>query len=826
MFIKTSNKTVKKVLTPEEFGANPYMKPLDGRLEMGVNFPTITYTPLGNGTTRITSSVSNVFTDEDLNKSFCGLYANYNESIPEGDPIDSFAPNKISSRYSTVIQVENAENIIVDFQYSGDDKSNTNQSFTGKGYIFFDNSAALNNTFNSYYNDLDNEGKRYIVFKSLATSNYKLICYVAPELDEIQVKSKDLYALTSNSMNARIKFGIEDYYWYEAYYGGNTKFIQPQTLINLQDTKCTFVFNNVQICPPHRFLKGSQNFTRKILSLASNIEGITAFINFNNYAEMQSLIDGGNFDKEHFQLQAGSAGKGGEYTNEDDSLLDDVKNFHYQYFNNFTFKGDSAAGSMNSSGKGGGTFFILDKGLCDFYPESDFKNSSLETKIKISQNKAGLNSSFSNPGYHDNVLEIDDPTGQGNYFATSAMGGENRHNAAVIKRDGVDEAFLFLLTQSRGNPWWGFYDNFYVDPLNRVPWYSIGGAISQPPFSSIRHNMIQDIPVVGNIYTVSKHYAKTSNLNANNVFEVQTEYQNSIRTSVCWTTVLGKTSGNIDITTEIPINGKPIELQCGDEFKIVGDSTNTVYKVIGKNRGSWSSFAMEARIDGSHSIGYLYFYLTLDKNLPSDLPLTFEIEIIVSTSQVLLDGIARDARILYKGIYAYGGLNKSTSFNAEILSTPDISGHMAYTQAEITKYFRDVDFNNGFWRENTGSHQAPSYSVDGSNVLPIRYYPKGVWLINCKNRMRGGTSFSWMGSGISKIAYENQRKIYEQENYIPNYVETEGIQHPPKYRIYNTPNAVGTSLNNPDYSVEQYDTDTNAPDLPKPILDITKKLKQ
>ena len=115
------------------------------------------------------------------------------------------------------------------------------------------------------------------------------------------------------------------------------------------------------------------------------------------------------------------------------------------------------------------------------------------------------------------------------------------------------------------------------------------------------------------------------------------------------------------------------------------------------------------------------------------------------------------------GISSFGpvGLNPQTSgmgidaeFGSGLFTTENVAGHVAYNQAEHTYYFRNVDFNSGFWRENTNS-RPNEFTVTNPEtgtqrrLRSLRYYSKGHRLINVRNApvgewgsRRGGVN-SW-----------------------------------------------------------------------------------
>jgi hypothetical protein len=102
------------VYTLEQFGGQAWYLPADGRLQEGIQYPLINFTPAGadagflkelglKGTNYTLISVqdnANFFPTDIVGKSFCGLFAHQNPSTPDYTAVDAFYPQELGSRYA------------------------------------------------------------------------------------------------------------------------------------------------------------------------------------------------------------------------------------------------------------------------------------------------------------------------------------------------------------------------------------------------------------------------------------------------------------------------------------------------------------------------------------------------------------------------------------------------------------------------------------------------------------------------------------------------------------------------------------------------------
>jgi hypothetical protein len=107
-------------------------------------------------------------------------------------------------------------------------------------------------------------------------------------------------------------------------------------------------------------------------------------------------------------------------------------------------------------------------------------------------------------------------------------------------------------------------------------------------------------------------------------------------------------------------------------------------------------------------------------------------------------------------------------------------------------------------------------------VASLGYNNKGFWLIDVTEPPRNGDTFSWAGSSTARRSWAEQKAIIlNSPSYVPTYATRDGIQFPPKYRVYNSPgHSYSLSTTDLDYSMEVYDNSLNAPDIPLPLQNL------
>jgi hypothetical protein len=186
-----------------------------------------------------------IFDQQDLGKTFCGLFAHQNSLKPEND---KFFPGIVGSRYALIIEVLDAYRIKVNFDFNGQ---------SNKGYVFHDNSLAFRSAMNSV---------KYSLTKTIELQDGKT--YVIPEYEKTNLAG-DFFLLAKNGSN--LKLGLEDFFPWSAI---NTK-RQAGSLFDFGGNSITIVIKNVNFLPPHRRVNGAQLFFTSLFRSTPN-KGQTA----------------------------------------------------------------------------------------------------------------------------------------------------------------------------------------------------------------------------------------------------------------------------------------------------------------------------------------------------------------------------------------------------------------------------------------------------------------------------------------------------------------------------------------------------------------------
>lgn len=152
------------------------------------------------------------------------------------------------------------------------------------------------------------------------------------------------------------------------------------------------------------------------------------------------------------------------------------------------------------------------------------------------------------------------------------------------------------------------------------------------------------------------------------------------------------------------------------------------------------------------------FYYILNAELPTNLPVVYEIEILSSAAEVMInEGVTRPARQKYigngriRGYYRYtadssgttNGWGEAQNFGDSPFTLVEGGrfSHIAYSQSHITYYFKNCDVN-GFWRQNyrkpsKTNIEYPAGSGNTTTVVPHSYYQSNVTLLNMRSSFTG-----------------------------------------------------------------------------------------
>ena len=206
---------------------------------------------------------------------------------------------------------------------------------------------------------------------------------------------------------------------------------------------------------------------------------------------------------------------------------------------------------------------------------------------------------------------------------------------------------------------------------------------------------------------------------------------------------------------------------------------------------------------------------------------------VTSGSQELLDGHSRDAYQTYKGVGRLGenSLARPNTKNAQGFGGYDIEepiesrkfvsgealGHLCYSQAELTEWYKNVHFNNGFYRENSnGGKGFKKYKIKGENgkvmnVNPVARYSQGKTFINCT----GGP----VGQYGNKL---NDFYVIDQINRsLGKNLKEKDM---PKMRLYNSPDVQRKGVKEPERFLEMHSSSQKAPDMPEPCRELLDSL--
>ena len=158
-------------------------------------------------------------------------------------------------------------------------------------------------------------------------------------------------------------------------------------------------------------------------------------------------------------------------------------------------------------------------------------------------------------------------------------------------------------------------------------------------------------------------------------------------------------------------------LQAGDVLKI--DSIEYTIKV--KDRVNGVAFNSEYRHNGQDS--YYSEEFKLDKALPTNLPMVFEVEIIKSMGEALLDGKPRPGYIIFK-------YNKNWQTNVEVdhgidyMLASNPFGVLSYNHEEISVWARKT-IHKGFYRQSkSGVGKSKGYTLKECQGFQDQFHPR------------------------------------------------------------------------------------------------------
>lgn len=446
----------------------------------------------------------------------------------------------------------------------------------------------------------------------------------------------------------------------EDYFNWSVDNPEPKGLFFLGDGDNNFISKNVVWASAQRFVKEADPF--RLLFFVKQSE---------NPTKARIIHIEGNIDNPY---------KFNESTNTSIALgfhySGNTENYNVTSIKDSSFKGVTIADiKANRSNK----IFHLAQNIDANYNPDDFARYRFKTLAKIVEGEDLQKIKLVNSDY--------------SFYNMSHLfigGWNNRASLAQIDR------FTFWLP--------------YQDRRNVLSnWYGID---KDSIFTGNTH-YIDSIPKKGNKYWISREYQMSP---AQKVpFDI---FPQDIRSIVNWSVFQNKS-----LTEAKALDQFPIELQVGDKFKIVG--SDEVYTITFKDRGdgmhlNWlheiNWFKSQSEIDTPTT--YRYSRLRLDKPLPQT-ELAFEIEIVESTAEVLLDGQERDCWVVYKGSnYITQDINKGFGHPDIIQGNHVNQGIPYYNFSNASLYLKDNDFRlvgtNSFYRES-GSAVLPDFKIHSNN---------------------------------------------------------------------------------------------------------------
>ncbi len=229
---------------------------------------------------------------------------------------------------------------------------------------------------------------------------------------------------------------------------------------------------------------------------------------------------------------------------------------------------------------------------------------------------------------------------------------------------------------------------------------------------------------------------------------------------------------------------------------------------------------------------YYSFYNVCEEELPADIPLTMEIQVVKSNAEYLLDPDT-SAKIRQKyigngrvgGHYAYSwpaGRNLWQQDNewgsGSMHGEGSIPGHFAYSQVHHYWYFLRTDFNYGFWRQNYRKPAQETITFEGReiSVIPLQFYSRGHVLINCKRPMVGQFS-----SGDEGAQNFDRRRILEDYLAEKGVIEPVPEEERAKLMSFGGDEKANTGYR---YSYVREETTEDAPRPPQDLLDLLEEI--
>lgn len=781
-----------QALTLEQFGGQAYYKRFDGQLTYtpaSVDDSFVTAAGLeGKQYTRITwTGQGEAFAAEDQGKKFVGLFAHQNPGHIDPDYSDAYYPNIIGSRYATIVKVIDGQNMIVDFEFNGGNIDKPQVLRDAKGYIFFDNSEAWSRLWEAFTSP-DSQATE-VRLGEYAQDGLVQRTYVIPQHRTAKMPGRSVKVWTGTARKARVKMGIEDYFQWDRY-KGKLLYAQDKELFQLHPGDFDLIIHNIVWTPPHRAVPESSTFTRSFFARPNPIQPCArtlAIIGNTALDEQRDIQAKGKLTHEHIRcIGVGFVHSGGKY--EGEGIARDIVDYQYILLKDFEHNG---AGLIDlKANSGAGNYLVMENVTGDFADEEKWQPSSIKVEGRFTADKSGMDPGLIERDYYPKeVFEIT----SGHSFqqvdnSFHIHGWGNRANIIHIDR------FVFAIGSH--STWQTIYERLFNEGKPQFDWRRTQAAATSPMRTGRKHMVLQRIPRAGEKYVISRDYTVHMGTVPRTLNQLSPD---TVRGFANWSLILQKKLEDIDPVKDIPVNAKPIQLQAGDQFRIVGRG-DTLYTVLDNNRGPWSQFNTE--YDGKES--YIYTRHKLDQPLPQDLPLAFEIEMVTSTSEVLLDGKVRPAWVVYKSNQGWPVTTK-TQFGDKNAVRGDPLGHMSYNHRQFALWARNVK-HAGKYRESSMTRPVEftvkhPESGEEVKVRSLGDYSPGYTLIN---------SSGFMGE------FSGGRHDFAVRALILKSLGRELPDHQmAKMRLYNCKNINIPSRDGSEKFVEVHETEEGAPDMPE-----------
>ena len=165
-----------------------------------------------------------------------------------------------------------------------------------------------------------------------------------------------------------------------------------------------------------------------------------------------------------------------------------------------------------------------------------------------------------------------------------------------------------------------------------------------------------------------------------------------------------------------PVKNIVRDMQAGDKLKINGE----IYQIKVKDRVNGVAFCSEYKYNGQDS--YYSEEFKLDKPLPAELPMVFEVEVIESKAETLLDGRQRSGYIIFK-YNKHWQTNVDIDHGLDYMFASNPFGVLSYNHVEISIWAKKTK-HKGFYRQSwSGVGKSKGYTLIESEGFADQFNP-------------------------------------------------------------------------------------------------------